>query len=299
MIRRPFSHWLLLLSLTVMWGMSFLFTKIALRTFSPDRVVAMRFVLAGILLLAAMWLTGRRLPQDGPRWRYMVAMAMVGNVVPFSLIAWGQQRIDSGLAGILMAVMPLATIVLAHFTVSGERLDLRRAIGFVLGFVGIVVLTGPDALLELRGEGTAFLSELAVLGGALCYAVNTILTRRRPAGDSLSASAGVILIAAAVMLPVASRNGLPSLEGVGPLALGSILFLGCVSTALATVAYFKLIAIAGPGFMALTNYLIPLWAVAVGFLFLGEVPSWRALAALVLILSGIALSEGRRRSSLQ
>lgn len=290
-------HWLLLFALVVMWGTAFLFTKVALRTLSPESVVGARLVLAAVLLVVATYATGRRLPRDGRRWRWMAAMALVGNVIPFSLIAWGQQGIDSGLAGILMAVMPLATVLLAHFTVEHERLTPRRLTGFALGFAGIVVLTGYDALLELRGEGTRLLSQLAVLGGALCYAVNTILTRRRPEGDALSASAGTILIAAAVMVPVVSLDGLPPASALTPAAAFAVLFVGCISTALATVTYFKLIAVAGPGFMSLTNYLIPLWAVAVGMLFLGEMPDWRAPAALALILGGVALAEGRRRRS--
>jgi drug/metabolite transporter (DMT)-like permease len=292
--RRPLGHWLLLACLVAMWGSSFLFTKIALSSFSPTSLVGARIALATLLLAAMMLTTGRRLPRDRRNWLFFLLLALTGNVVPFLLISWGQQSIDSGLAGILMAVMPLTTVVLAHFF-AGERLNARRGAGFLLGFLGIVVLTGPAALLEFRGQGTPLLAELAVLAGAICYAVNTIITRRRPPGDSLVATGGVMLVASSIVLPLSLGTRLPEAAEITLAAWGAVAFLGFVSTALATVVYFKLIAVDGPGFMSLTNYLIPLCAVAIGFVVLDEVPDGSALLALALILSGIGLSEQRRR----
>jgi drug/metabolite transporter (DMT)-like permease len=291
--RRPILHWLLLASLVVMWGSSFLFIKVALTSFSPEGLVAARLAIAAAALLGVQFATGRRLPRGGRHWAYIVAMAITGNVLPFWMISWGQQGIDSGLAGILMAVMPLTTILLAHFFVKGERLDGFRATGFALGFVGIVVLTGPEALLELRGQGTRLLSELAVLGGAVFYAINAIIARRRPKSDSLTVSTAVLLVATAMMLPITPGIKPVLVAEVTGLTGFAVLFLGLVSTALGTIVLFKLIAIAGPGFMSLTNYLIPPWAVLVGFVFLGEVPRWPTLLAMALILSGILIAERR------
>ena len=231
----------------------------------------------------------------------------MGNCLPFWLISWGQQGIDSGVAGILMAVMPLATLVLAHVFVEGERLTVVRAAGFATGFAGIVVLVGPQAVMELTGAGSDLVHELSVLAGALCYAVATIIARRRPDGDALVAATGVAIAASLVMAPMAvivapmsipmSVAGAASAPVVShlPLAgLASVAVLGVVSTALATVVYFKLITLAGPSFLSLINYLIPVWAVLMGMIALNEQPDWRALAALALVLSGIALSEFRR-----
>jgi len=293
---RPLLHWLLLAALVAMWGSSFMFTKIALAAFAPEVLVASRLVLAATILLGLLAVRRRGLPRSGRLWLFLVAMAVMGNALPFWLISWGQQRIDSNLAGILMAVMPLSTVLLAHFFVAGERLNRAKAAGFLLGFLGIVVLTGPEALLELKGQGTVLLYELSVLGGAVCYAINTIIARRRPDSDPLVAAAGVMLTGSLFMVPLAALGAPPPLGQITLATALAVLFLGLVSTALATVVYLKLVTLAGPSFVSLINYLIPLWAVLVGLIFLAEVPEWSALAALALILSGIALSErwGRR-----
>ena len=293
---RPLTHWLLLFALVVMWGSSFMFTKIAVAAIAPTNIVAGRLVLAAVVLLGLMVLSRRSLPTDARSWRFFIAMALVGNCLPFWLITWGQQGIDSGLAGILMAIMPLATVLLAHVFVAGERMSRNKAAGFLVGFAGIVLLMGPTALLELRGSGAALFSELAVLCGAICYAVNTIIARHRPDGDALVAGAGVILVAGLVMAPTAALTDGFVFVDIAPLPAAAVGFLGIVSTALATVVYFKLVAAAGPSFLSLINYLIPLWAVMIGMVVLGESPEWSSVAALALILSGIGLSEaGSRR----
>ena len=294
---RPLLHWLLLFALVAMWGSSFLFTKIAVAAIAPTDLVAGRFLLATATLAAVLAATRRRLPGSPRLWLFFLAMALMGNCIPFWLITWGQQRIDSGLAGILMAIMPLTTVMLAHFLVAGERLNRFKAAGFLLGFLGIVVLMGPAVLLELSGSGTVLLSELAVLGGAVCYAVNTIIARHRPKSDALVAAAGVALVACLIMTPASALTGLPDPGEIPASAAIALAVLGVVSTATATVVYFKLIALAGPSFVSLINYLIPAWAVLIGTLFLGERPEWTALAGLAFILSGIALAETKGRRS--
>ncbi len=293
--RRPLGHWLLLGALVIMWGSSFLFNKIAVAAMAPATVVAGRLVLAAAVLALVLVATRRTLA-GGPRaWMFFVAIALVGNCVPFWLIAWGQQKIDSGLAGILMAVMPITTLVLAHFFVRGERLNGAKAAGFALGFLGVVVLIGPDAILELRGTGTVLLYELAVLGAAVLYAVNTIVARRRPEGDALAAAAAVMIVSSLIMVPTAWSGETPWPTTIGAKEAVALAFLGVASTAAATVVFFKLIALAGPTFVSLINYLIPVWAVLVGAIFLGESPEWAALGALALIFAGIGLSELRGR----
>jgi len=293
--RRPLLHWLLLCALVAMWGTSFLLTKIAVAAIAPLDLVAGRFVFGTAVLLMVLVVTRRGLPKSARLWLFIVAIALVGNCIPFLLITWGQQRIDSGLAGILMAIMPLTTVMLAHVFVAGERLNRFKAAGFLLGFLGIVVLMGPAVLLELSGSGAVLLSELAVLGGAVCYAVNTIIARRRPESDALVVTAGVSLVACLIMAPASALTGLPDLGRIPASALIAVVILGVVSTATATVVYFKLITLAGPSFLSLINYLIPAWAVLAGMLFLGERPDWTALAGLAFILSGIALAETKGR----
>ena len=295
--RRPVSHWLLLAALVVMWGSSFLFTKIAVAHIAPTHVVAARLAIGAALLTGMLVALRQTLPNSARQWAWLALMAVVGNGLPFWLIAWGQQRIDSGLAGILMAVMPLVTMVMAHAFISEERMTANKVVGFVAGFAGIVVLVGPGAVLELHGTGSVLIAELAVLGGAICYALNAVLARLRPPSPSLQAGAGVAIAACLAMAPLAVFDG-SSFAFPWPVsAVIAVAFLGIVSTGIATVVYFKLISVAGPSFLSLINYLIPLWAVAVGAVFLGERPSWRALVALALVLVGIAVSEKRSRGT--
>jgi drug/metabolite transporter (DMT)-like permease len=291
----------MLLSLTLMWGTSFLLTKIAVGGFPPDLVVAGRLVLATVLLVPTAWLLATR-PVAGRRlWVFYVLIAVFGNVLPFSLIAWGQTFIASGLAGILMAIMPLATLGLAHFLVPGEHLTRYRAAGFVLGFAGVVVLLGPDAFSDLASGQGHLLPMLAVLGGAISYAVSSILARLRPASDALFSAASTITLASFMMVPVVVLTGDVTGAAV-PVApetphLIAVALLGVFATAIATIVYFKLVKSAGPSFVSQLNYLIPLWAVGVGMLFLGEEPEPNHLYALGLILCGILVTQLERRSS--
>ena len=293
---RPLSHWLLLFALVAMWGSAFMMTGIAVRGFTPPTLVAIRLVIAAALLGGLVLLSGRRFPASRRFWLFGLAISLAGNCIPFWLISFGQQRVDSSLAGILMGLMPLTTMVLAHFFVRGERLNLVKAAGFLLGFIGLLVLIGPTALLQLRGEGGDLWYQLAVLAGAVCYAVNTILARHRPPADPLVAAAGVMVMGSLVMLPIGAAGAPAELAAapVGP--LWALLALAVVATSIATVVFLKLVTVAGPSFTSFINYLIPVWAVLMGMLFLGERPGVAAMVALALILSGIGLGEvGSRR----
>lgn len=303
--RHETGDWLMLLALTVMWGSSFLFTKLAVAVLAFEHVVTARLSLAALILLVLTVGLGRRWPRGWRTWLFFVLIAVIGNLLPFSLITWGQRGIDSGLAGILMAIMPLATLVLAHLFVPGERLTPPRIGGFLLGLTGVVVLIGPEALHAALGEEAHLLPMLAVLGGALCYGVASILARLRPGGDALCTAAAVTLLAALLSLPAALLQGVPAPlalpRGLTPLdpdllaPLGAVMFLGVFATATAMLVYFRLIQSAGPGFTAQLNYLIPLWAVAVGVLFLGEHPRINHLYGLGLILGGLLVARWRGR----
>jgi drug/metabolite transporter (DMT)-like permease len=293
---RPIGHWLLLLALVAMWGSAFTLTGVAVRAISPSTLVALRLVMAAALLIGLVLLSGKRFPGSRRFWLFSLALALVGNCMPFWLISFGQQGIDSGLAGILMGIMPLTVVVLAHFFVAGERLNPIKAAGFFLGFVGLVVLIGPEALLELQGYGTALIYQLAVLGGAVCYAVNAIIARHRPPADPQVAAAGVTLMGSVVMAPIGIPGAPAELATAPAASLAALIGLGVVATAIATVVFLKLVVVAGPSFTSFINYLIPIWALLMGMAVLGEEPRPSALIALVLILGGIALSEaGARR----
>jgi drug/metabolite transporter (DMT)-like permease len=288
--------WGLLIALTVMWGSAFALTKVAVGVLSPSVIVAARLAIAAPLLLGLFLLQRRPLPRSPRLWIYFVLIAILGNVLPFWLISWGQRGIDSGLAGILMSIMPLVVIVLSHFTIPGERMNRYRIVGFLLGFSGVVVLTGPSAVLGIRGEASEILAMLAVLGGAVCYGVSAILSRLRPGSSALEAAAATILLAALLALPpvVPLLDALPGADSAHAAWL-AVLGLGVFSTALPAIVYFRLIETAGPHFVSFLNYLIPLWAVALGAVLLDERPGLGDLAALAIILTGIAVASRERR----
>lgn len=292
-IQRTPRDWMLLLALVVMWGSSFMFNRIAVASLPPLTVVAGRIGIAAIVLIVIVHALGKRLPPPGRDWWPYLVIAIIGNAVPFYLITWGQQVVESALAGILIAIMPLATILLAHFLIAGEHLTRQRVAGFIIGFSGILLLMGPDALAGVGGDGLRIVSQLAVLGGALCYALQSVLTRLIIKGDILVAAAATLLIAAVIAVPVALLLDRPWLLAPTASSVAAVVWLGVGPTALATVLYFMLIRSAGPTFMSLVNYLSPGVAVMLGLLVLGETPQVYAYIGLALILAGLAFSQSR------
>jgi drug/metabolite transporter (DMT)-like permease len=297
LLRQGTAEWGLLFALVALWGSSFLLVRVSLDAFTPVAVTAGRLLIGAGVLLLLLVLTRRRPPRTLQAWSFFAAMAIVGNALPFFLIAWGQREIPSGLTGILMAVMPLVVLVLAHFLVAGERLTRRRLAGFVLGFIGVLVLTGPEARAALVGREASFIAQLAVLGAAVCYGVAAIIARRGPVLHPVVTAGAVLAIAGIVVGGILVAAGLRDGSAaathaeVGLAPALALLALGALSTGLATVVYFSLVARAGPTFLSLINYLIPVWAVVLGALALGERLPPRAFAALTLILAGVVLAR--------
>jgi drug/metabolite transporter (DMT)-like permease len=289
--QRTLNDWLLLFALVAMWGSSFMFNGIAVSSLPPLTIVAGRVGIAAIVLIVFVYASGRRLPALDRHWWPFVVVALIGNAIPFYLITWGQQVVESALAGILMAFMPLATIVLAHFLVSGEHMTRQRALGFAGGFCGIVLLMGPAALAGIGGDALRIISQLAVLGGALCYAMQSVLTRLIIRGDVLVAAAATLLVASLIVVPMALWQTPLSTLAPRWQSMAAVCWLGVVPTAIATVLYFQLIRSAGPSFMSVVNYLSPGVAVMLGLWIMGEQPSPNAYLGLALILIGIGVAR--------
>jgi len=293
--RRTLTDWALLLALVAMWGSSFMFNKLGVATVPPLTLVAGRITIGALILLFLLYAKGLRLPAPGPIWAAYAVLGIVGNVLPFFLITWGQQSIDSALAGILMAAMPLATLLLAHFLVKGERVTWGRAGGFLLGFLGIVLLFEPAAIDRVGGSTLRVISQLSILCGALCYAANSVMARLLVRSDFLVAAAGTMLVSSTIAVPLALGLNAPWTLEPSASSIAAIVWLGVGPTAIATILYYRLIGSAGPTFMSLVNYLSPAIAVFLGVALLGEKPGVNAYAGLALILVGIAFSQWRRR----
>ncbi len=283
-------HWALLLALVVLWGSSYLMVEIALAVWRPEQITGLRILSAAVVLIAAMWVRGQRFPLIWRSWRYFLGIAVIGNCLPFFLISWGQQEVESGLAGILAASTPLVVLILAHFVLADERLSLRHVFAFVFGFAGIVVLMGPESFAALGGSASRWLSQAAILGGAVSYAVATVMARRMPAISPVVTSAGVMLLASSLMSPF-SISGARLFSGIAWQPAMAIGFLGLLGTGLASILYFRLIAETSARFTSLLNYLVPVWAVILGALVLDETVSLSSVLALALILGGLILTS--------
>lgn len=260
-------------------------------TIPPATLAAFRIAVAAVVLVAIVRATGRAWPRDARVWLHFLALGCLGNALPFFLIGWGQERVASSTAGLLMGVMPVVTLVLAHFLVPGERMNGARALGFLMGFAGLALLFGPAAAQQPAGGTSELIRRASVLGGALCYATNNVVAKRLPAVDPLVTAAGVTLVTAVWMGPLVAALDAPWTLSPTSGGVAAALWLGVAATALATVVYFRLIQSAGPTFVSLVNYAIPVVALAAGVALLGESVGASSLAALAFILVGIAFAR--------
>ena len=288
----PNMHVVLLLILGVIWSSAFLFIKIGVMTIPPMTVAAGRIVIATIVLVLYLIIRGERLPPWGRAWGMIFFVGLFANGVPFTLVAWGEERIDSSLAAILMAIMPLTTLLLSHIFTSDERLNGPRVAGVVFGLSGVVVLVGPETLLRLGDDAWR---QLAVAGGAFCYAMAAVAARRLPPLSPASRGAAVMICACLQMLPVALWFERPWAISPSSDSVLSVIYLGLLPTALATIMLFHLLTLRGATYVALNNYLIPVFGVFLGAFFLGEEITVQALAALALILIGISIASYRMK----
>lgn len=283
--------WLLLLALAGLWGGSFMLAKIAVVDIPPLTLVLARVGLAAIALWAVVALIRLPVPRDGRTWAALAVLGLLNNVVPFSLIFWGQTRIDSGLASILNATTPLFTVLLAHLVTVDERLTWPRLTGVLLGIAGVVVIIGPPALAGLAGD---LLGQLAVVGAALSYACAGLWGRRLRALPPLVIAAGMVSMSTLVMLVLAGLVDQPwTLPAPSPAAAAATLTLALVCTALAYLLYFRILALAGATSLALVTFLIPPAAILLGVVVLGERLAAADLAGMALIGLGLAAIDGR------
>ncbi len=276
----------------LIWSSSFLFIKIAVADIPPWTIAASRIGIAAMLLYAVLRLRGGRLPTEPVEWGKFAFIGLFGNALPFFLIGYGEQTVDSGLAAILMGIMPVATVLLAHLLVPEEPFNAGMAVGIAMGFGGIVVLVGPQAL---AGLDTTTLAQLAVLCGALCYSLTTVFVRRTTSLAGPVMAAGSQVAAAAMVIPVALLVDHPWELQPGAAAVASVIVLGIFPTAAATLMYFRLIRNIGAGRMSQVNYLIPVLGAAWGVLLLGERLRATTWIALGLVLAGIAVVNRARR----
>lgn len=286
-------EWGLLLALSLVWGGSFFFVEVALPALGPYSVVAVRVGLGALGLLAFLALRSMALPTKPSDWGALFVMGLLNNAIPFSLIAWGQVHIDSGLASTFNATTPLFALVVAHLCTQDERLTAFKGLGVLLGLVGVAVLIGPD--IGTGAPAGSFWGQAAILGAACSYAFASVWGRRLRRLPTSVAAAGMLLCSSAVMLPLALvLEPLPATLPDLPV-LAALLGLGLFSTSLAYLLYFEILSRAGSVNLMLVTFLIPPSALALGVLILNEPLEPVALAGLALIFAGLAAVQAQSR----
>ena len=276
------------LFLILIWGSAFTLVGAAVRTLSPEWLVGYRMIIGAAFVLTYSWLIGHRLPPlRDVRWIWYAAIAVTGASLPFLLLAIGQKSVDSGLTAILVGTMPLMTILLAHVFTT-EKLTRIKLFGFLLGFLGIIILFLPkDLSFSLVSDWKA---QLIILLAAFSYAATTIIASRSPETPSPVAASMMLMIGAVL-------STIWALISVGPppipekVALYSAIGLGFGSTGIATITYLWVIDVAGPSVMARINYFIPVCSVILGVIYLQEALDWRIFVALFVIFVGVIISN--------
>ncbi|MEZ5931576.1 MAG: DMT family transporter [Alphaproteobacteria bacterium] len=283
--------WLLLVLLSILWGGSFFFAEVALRELPPLTIVFGRVGIAAIALHMLVLLTGQRMPASLSLWGSFLVMGTLNNLIPFSLIVWGQIQITSGLASILNATTPLFAVIVAHALTADEKLTLNRFAGVVIGFAGAVLMIGPSAL---QGLGAQAFAQLAVLTAALTYSFAGLYGRRFKGLPPIVVACGQVTCSTFLLIPLVLLVDEPfAIDPPGTATILALLAIGIFSTALAYILYFKILTLAGATNLMLVTFLIPVSALLLGSLFLGEIVTPAQLAGMVLIGAGLACIDGR------
>lgn len=285
-------EWAMLVALAVLWGGAFFFYKVLDATLPPFTVVLGRVGLAAIML--NLWLLSRRqfMPISPRLWRDFAVMGLLNNVIPFSLIAFGETRIASGLAAILNATTPLFTVVVAHALTADERLSPRKLAGVLVGFAGVVVLVGPSVVAGIGGGDT--IGELACLCAAFVYAFAGVFGRRFKGIPPIKVATGQVTCSALLLLPIVALVDHPwTLPPPGAATWAALFGFALLCTVLAYILFFRILATAGATNVLLVTFLVPLTAILLGVLALGERLLVRELVGMAVIGLGLAFIDGR------
>jgi len=294
--KRTPADWALFALLSLMWACAYLMTRLAVDKGHSDAGLPAAWVIAGRLTIGAavLWIIllamGKRLPplSDRLRWRTITSMGLTGSVFPFFLITTAQETVNSSLAALYTAAAPLFVATGAHFLFRDERLRRDSALGVLLGFAGVAVLFGPDAI---RGFGSSSATaQLLLVGATLCYAVSSLIARGAPQMDPVVFATGFVSVAAVMSWPLVLTVDAASVNAGWKNWLG-VVGLGIGPSSIAQALYMLLIARTSATFLSLTGYSIPIMTAVLGFAAFGETQSWNAALAFAMILGGVWLAR--------
>ena len=284
-------EWLVFIALGIAWGSSYLFIKIGVETLTPFTLVAARLAIGIAVLIVVTVVSRQAVPRVRGPYLHLVGVALLGIVIPFSLITWGEQSIDSGLAAILNGTVPLFAIVLAAMVLVDEPITVNRLFGLVIGFAGVVILTSPSIM---SGSGSSLQGELALVGAAASYGAAGVYARRYVKDVTPMISALLeVGYAFLIMIVLAFVFEDPLATRVEASTVLSVVWLGLVGSGLAFLAFFFLLGRWGATRTSLVAYLLPVVGVVLGFVVRGETISVPVFAGMLLIIAGVALANSR------
>jgi drug/metabolite transporter (DMT)-like permease len=285
--------WVMLITLATVWGGSFLFNAILVAELPVITIVAIRVTVAALALWGFVRVTGRKIPTSPQVWGALLILGVLNNAIPFSLIVQGQTQITSGLASILNATTPLFTILVAGFFLTDERFSVLRVLGVVVGFSGVILLVGPEAL---SGLGDDFWAQLCALGAALSYGFASVFGRRfrELRVDPVMVATGQVTMSSLVLWPIALWiDGPQDIMGLSFNAAASMFGLAVLCTSFAYILYFRILERAGATNISLVTFLVPISAIILGVLVLEERIFIKEIMGMTLIGMGLAIIDGR------
>jgi drug/metabolite transporter (DMT)-like permease len=289
MPRQPTRNdYIVLFALGALWGSSFGAIKIALHGVTPLTVMSVRILLAGAALLLLIRVRKTPFPRGIQNWIKIGWMALFGTLIPFFLVPWGQLQIDSSLAAILMAVNPLFALTLGHFFSDHESFTLRQLLAMLVGFSGILLVFGENAISSINGNIWA---QLAVIGAGFCYTISGVIVSRVRGASADSVSASIFICSSVIVFPLWMILEQPWSLHFETESLLALTHLGLVSTGMAFLMRYYIILRAGAVFLSYVAFIIPMFGILFGILFLGENISVNTMGAVVLILSGVYLGR--------
>jgi drug/metabolite transporter (DMT)-like permease len=281
------KHWFAFILLGAVWSTSFLWIKIAVQEIGPFTLVGFRVVFGALTVLLVSIFTRTQWPRDRATWLTYIILGVTSVAIPFILISWGEQTIDSAVASILNASVPLFTILLAHFILRDDRMTVRRMLGLLIGFGGVVVLLSKDLQ---PGAHNPILGQVAVIVASLFYAGSAVFARLKTEDVPGLVRGGAPLVTASMVtwliIPMVERPfRLPSL----PITWLALVWLGVLGSGLALVLWYYLLHEIGPTRTALVSYIFPLGGVILGVAFLREELSWQLFIGALLIVASIVV----------
>ncbi len=282
------ADYTLLTVLAAMFGASFMMTKVAVADVPPATIAISRIAIGGVMLFFVMLFYKQTLRSLLPHWKMITLAGFFGTALPFFLISWGQEKVDAGLTAILMAVMPLITLVLAHFFTNDEKLNVFKIIGFCLGLLGVAILIGFDKLASFTQEA---IRSYAIMLAACSYAVHAILSKYLTGVPRYAVSSAVLLVSVLILLPIVLYLDAPWDLSISSTSWWMLILLGIFPTGIGMLMLFAIIERQGAGFLSQINFLVPVFGVLWAIALINETLPPNALAALVIILAGVAIAR--------